>query len=306
MSDQKLSIGIVGGGAVGLTYGALLSKVADVHIITRRKDQAEQLNASGIQFETRQGDVTHYPNIGSSTDFSDLKRCDAIIIAVKSYDTKGVTQPLNDNIQDDAVVVSLQNGIEAFEALHSQLTNPDRVLAGVTYIGASRKDDTTVVNGANFLTIIDSKATQLIKALMAAKFEVKASDNVKQAVWDKMVLNVGQNALSAVTNLNFGEMYKSEECLTRAEKLLAEFEQVGEAEGLHFDYDLMEALKDNWRGSTFYPSMWQDLHHGRRTEIDAINGAISKLGKKYGIPTPNNDEIVSKIKALEKLPLTNG
>lgn len=82
--------------------------------------------------------------------------------------------------------------------------------------------------------------------------------------------------------------------------MLDEFKQVAEAEGLHFEYDLMEKLKDNWRGSTFYPSMWQDLHHGRRTEIDAINGAISKLGKKHGIKTPHNDEIVAKIKALEK------
>ena len=77
------------------------------------------------------------------------------------------------------------------------------------------------------------------------------------------------------------------------------YKKVAEAEGLRFDYDLMDKLKDNWRGSTFYPSMWQDLHNGRKTEIDAINGAICKLGKKHGIPTPYNDELVSEIKTLE-------
>jgi 2-dehydropantoate 2-reductase len=95
-------------------------------------------------------------------------------------------------------------------------------------------------------------------------------------------------------------MLESKECLETAAHLLAEFKQVGEAEGLRFDYDLMEKLKDNWRGSTFYPSMWQDLHAGRRTEIDALNGAISQVGKKHGIKTPYNDEMVAKIRALEK------
>ncbi len=71
------------------------------------------------------------------------------------------------------------------------------------------------------------------------------------------------------------------------------------SEGVTFDYDLMEKLRDNWRGSPFYPSMWQDLHHGRRTEIDAINGAICKLGKKNNIATPYNDQIVKEINELE-------
>lgn len=155
-------------------------------------------------------------------------------------------------------------------------TRPDRVMAGVTYVGASRKDDTTVVNSKSFLTIVDSRATQLVEAMRATSLEVEASDNAKQAVWYKLVLNVAQNALSAVTNLNFGEMLESADCLETAQHLLVEFKQVAEAEGLHFEYDLMERLRGNWRGSTFYPSMWQDLHHRRRTEI--VNLPFQRTG----------------------------
>jgi len=300
MVDQQIKIGIIGGGAVGLTYAALLSEVVAVHVLTHRHEQAEHLNARGIRFESREGDSKQYPNVSASTDYSNLKGCDAIIVAVKSYDTEEVAKNLVNNIRDDAVVLTLQNGIEAFDILRSHLSNPTRVMAGVTYVGASRKDDITVVNGKSFLAIVDSRATQLVEAMRATSLEVEASENAKQAVWDKLVLNVAQNALSAVTNLNFGEMLESKDCLETAAHLLAEFKQVAEAEGLHFEYDLMDKLKDNWRGSTFYPSMWQDLHHGRRTEIDAINGAISKLGKKHGIKTPYNDEMVAKIKVLEK------
>jgi 2-dehydropantoate 2-reductase len=299
MTGQQIKIGIIGGGAVGLTYAALLSEVANVRILTRRHEQAEHLSG-GIRFETRQGQAKQYPDVRASADYSDLRDCDAIIVAVKSYDTEEMAQNLAENIKDDAVVLTLQNGIEAFNILRSHLKNPDRVMAGVTYVGASRKNDTTVVNGDNFITIVDSRAAQLVEAMEATRLEVQASKNVRQAVWDKLVLNVAQNALSAVTNLNFGEMLESKDCLDTAAHLLAEFKLVSTAEGLHFEYGLIDKLKDNWRGSTFYPSMWQDLHHGRPTEIDAINGAISKLGKKHGIETPYNDEIVAKIKALEK------
>jgi 2-dehydropantoate 2-reductase len=130
---------------------------------------------------------------------------------------------------------------------------------------------------------------------------VEACDNIRQAVWDKLVLNNGQNALSAVTDMSVQQMLESPDCITIAEQLLSELEAVGKAEGLTFEYSLLDKLKGNWSGgSDFYPSMWQDLHAGKRTEIDAINGAISKLGEQHSIPTPYNDMITSLIKALER------
>lgn len=215
MTSQRMRIGVIGGGAVGLTYAALLSEVADVHILTRRRGQAERLKDSGIRFEDREGGAKQYPNVSASIDFSSLKDCDVIIVAVKSYDTEEVAKNLASNIKDDAVVLTLQNGIEAFDVLRSHLKNPDRVMAGVTYVGASRKDDTTVVNGKSFLTIVDSRATRLIEAMRATSLEVEASDNARQAVWDKLVLNVAQNALSTVTNLNSGRCLRPRAALRR-------------------------------------------------------------------------------------------
>ena len=114
-----------------------------------------------------------------------------------------------------------------------------------------------------------------------------------------MVLNTGQNALGAITNLTFGEMGKSENCLNIAEKLLDEFKQVAKAEGVSFSYSLIDRLKDNWKMSKHHPSMWQDLQQKKETEIDAINGAICNLGKKHNVPTPYNDMITSLIKIIE-------
>jgi 2-dehydropantoate 2-reductase len=299
MANKDYSIGIVGGGAVGLTYAALLSEVADVTVKTRSGEQAALINEQGLKFAKRSGEATEFTGIKASEDYNSLNQCDAIIVAVKSYDTEEVAKELNKVIRPEIVVLTIQNGLQAFDILQKQLDHTERVFAGVTYMGASRSDGRSVVNGDNLRTVVDARAGKLAEILQSSQFQVEVVADSRQAVWDKLVLNAGQNALSAVTNLNFGQMLASQDCLAIAENLLEEVQRVGEAEQIIFAYSLMDKLHDNWKGSTFFPSMWQDLHKGQRTEIDAINGSISSLGRKHGIATPYNDMITSLIKALE-------
>jgi len=306
MAGKQYKIAIIGGGAVGLVFAALLSEVADVLVVTRRAEQAEHINSQGISFRRKTGQERTFKGertfkkVRASTDYADLKDCDAIIVAVKSFDTAAVARAMNRVIRPEAVVVSVQNGLEGYPVLGEHIDNPGRVFDGVTYLGAERSDDRSVTNGDNQKVVLDSAAAELAEVMARSELEVVASPNAKQAVWDKMALSTAQNALSAVMNLNMGQMLESEEALRRASMLMGEFEDVAAAEGVTFDYSLMDALRGNWKNSTFFPSMWQDLHAGRRTEIDAINGAVSALGRKHGIATPYNDEIVAQVRALEK------
>lgn len=295
---NKPKIGIVGAGAVGLTYAYFLSDVAEVVVKTRSKEQATELNKSGICM-TRGG--KSFSVSARATDvFGDLRDCDVVIIAVKSYDTEAVAHELNKVIPKATQVVSLQNGLQAVEVLKTTLVEPQRVFAGVTYIGARRSGAGNVALGKYHRTVLDPAASILVEALRSSKFGVETPEDIKQAVWDKVALNTGQNALSAATNKSAKQMLASPDCLAIATGILEEFQKVAEAEGLQFPKSLLERLKDNWDdGDDFYPSMWQDLHNGRRTEIDALNGAIEKLGQKHSIPTPYNSMITSLIRALE-------
>ena len=304
MADKKYRVGIIGGGAVGLTYAACLAKSANVIVKTRRSNQAAKIVNEGISLFQDEAEET-FSGIDASTDPSKLHDCDAVIITVKSFDTAVAAKEISSFLSPTAEVVSLQNGLEALAILKSNIENPDRVFAGVTYVGGTRLDDRSVKLGNNRKTVIDSGAIKLIEALRQSKYGVEPSTNIRQAVWGKMVLSTAQNALSAITNLTLGEMLLSEDCLDIAAKLLDEFEAVARAEGISFNYDLMEKLRDNWKGmdswkmSSFRPSMWQDLHKGSRTEIDAINGAVSKLGEKHNISTPYNSMITSLVKVLQ-------
>ncbi len=301
MTDKRYKIGVIGGGAVGLIYSACLSNSADVIVKTRQQAQAVKIKNAGLSL-FQDGVEENFTGIDASSDPTALQDCDVIIFAVKNYDTATAAKEVARFLKSDAEVVSLQNGLGATEILQSTIPNPARIFTGVTYIGGTRIDGRSVKLGNNRKTVIDSNATRLISALDRTKYGVESSTHIQQAVWDKMALNTAQNALSAVTGFNLGEMLKSEYCLDIAGKLLTEFEQVANAEGIDFDYTLMEKLKDNWQMSSFYPSMWQDLHKVNRTEVDAINGALVVLGKKHDIPTPYNDMLTSLIKILEKKP----
>lgn len=296
--SRNFTVGIVGGGAVGLAYAALLSEVTKVIVKTRRQDQADRIQADGISL-TIEGTPEQASGVDASPDAVTLAACDAVLITVKSYDTTQVTEEISSALKPDAVVVSLQNGMQALPILRANLVNPARVFGGVTYVGATRKDENGVTLGNNRRTVIDYNASILVDVIGKSRFGVEASPDISQAIWDKMVLNTGQNALGAITDLTLGEMLESEHCLEVAEKLLAEFQAVAKAEGITFDYSPMEKLRDNWKNSTFHPSMWQDLQRGNKTEIDAINGAISELGVKHKVPTPYNDMVVSLVKVAE-------
>jgi len=147
--------------------------------------------------------------------------------------------------------------------------------------------------------VVDAKAAVLEKVLLTSLFEFESTNEIKQAVWGKMTMNTAQNALGAITGLTMLEMGKSEECWKIINNLVHEFEQVAKAEGVSFNYSLRDKVKDNLQMS-HHPSMWQDLQNKKRTEIDAVNGAISQLGKKHSIPTPYNDMMTSLIKIIEK------
>ncbi len=300
MSKKKYCIGIIGGGAVGLTYAALLSetRLAEVIVKSRSHEQADLIKSQGISMTTA-GKEEIFTGIDATADMNVLAQCDAVIVTVKSYDTAAVARELTEIVRPDTVVITLQNGLQAFDVLLEHLSGRALVLDGVTLVGASRSDARSIIHSGSFKTFIDARAGELMKILQATRFSVEASPDVRQAVWDKMVLSTGQNALSAITGLTLGEMLQSEYCLEVAAQLLGELEQVAQAEGMSFNYSLIDKLKDNWKMSTFRPSMWQDLQKGNRTEIDAINGAIGALGKNHHISTPYNDMITSLIKILE-------
>jgi 2-dehydropantoate 2-reductase len=303
MTDKKYTIGIIGGGSVGLTFAAFLADSANVIIKTHRLEQAEELKTKGLHLTHKAKTGTEeqkvISGIQATSKVSDLARCDGVIVTVKSYDTESVAHELSPILKDTIEILTVQNGLQGFDLLKSNMKNPERVFDGVTYLGSTRLNNYSFFSGEILRVIVDAKATVIGDVLRASLFDFESTTEIKQAVWNKMIMNTAQNALGAITGLTMQEMGNSEECWKIMNSLIQEFEQVAKTEGVTFTYSLKDKLKENLQIS-HHPSMWQDLQNKKRTEIDAINGAISTLGKKHGIATPYNDMITSLIKVLEK------
>ena len=301
-----MKIVVIGGGSTGLVYGSKLSEVADVDILVRRAEQADILNREGVTFQLPDGQTQHFtPKF--TLDPTIMDDADLIIGLTKCYDVPTVAELIAKHSVSESIILPLHNGLGTQE-IYNETLGADRVLAGTQYLITNRTSDTTVIFGANVRTIIGEqtgkaspRSEKLVDIMNKAGFDASTSDNMKQATWDKFQIAVCQHALSALNNMTFGQLRESEEVLATSRQLNDEFQLVAAAEGLDFpDEDSFDRVLANMkRGAIHKSSTCQDLLAGRPTEIDFINGAISELGKKYGIPTPANDAITQEVHEAE-------
>jgi len=114
---------------------------------------------------------------------------------VKSYDIESVARELASIIKNTAEILTVQNGLQAYDLLKKNVKNPDRVFAGVVYPGSTRINNCSVSVDTISRAVVDAKATVLVEVLQASRFEFEQTNEIKQAIRDKMVINVALNAL---------------------------------------------------------------------------------------------------------------
>jgi 2-dehydropantoate 2-reductase len=310
-----MNISIIGSGSLGCIYGALLFQAGNkVLLITRKKEHAEKINNHGVTIVRSNTPTTYH--IPAQSDFSYIHEADLIIVLTKSYDTTSVANNLKEVIKDtDSTILTLQSGLGNIETL-SEACSKERVLGGVSYMGGVRKDDLTILMGENLRTVvgtlIPSRKTELrvkkvIDVFQHATINAEIAHNVLKAIWDKLIIAASQNALGSLTGMTFGQMLNSPFSRPVVENILQELGQIAEKVGIDIGASLVERVFANWQTLPNHRvSMWQDIQSGRRTEIDAINGALMRLGERYGIPTPYNHLISNLIRMKEEHSMKEG
>ena len=131
--------------------------------------------------------------------------------------------------------------------------------------------------------------------------ETAIVDNILDYVWSKLLINAGINALTAIHRCPNGKLLESDDTLNIMTAAVKEGEAVARAKGIQVPDDPVVLTIDVCRRtSQNLSSMLQDINNKRRTEIDSINGEIVVAGKKLGIPTPVNEDLVNKLKEIEE------
>lgn len=304
-----MKIGVMGAGAVGCYYGGMLARAGHEVVLVGRPTHVEALQQRGLRLQTAAFDV-ELP-VRASTDAAALIDAALVLFCVKSTDTEAAGLELRDHLAPDALVLSLQNGVDNAERLQALVGVP--VWPAVVYVAAEMAGPGHVKhNGRGELVIGPTavhgtpgtlEAAGLLALLGDAGVPAETGNNVAGVLWAKLVLNCAYNALSALTNLPYGPLVAREGIARVMDDLVAECLAVAAADGVRIPGEVPASVR---RIAQTMPAQFsstaQDLRRGRRSEIDHLNGYVVRRGEATGTPTPVNRCLHALVKALEAPP----
>jgi len=304
--NKAMRVYVIGAGAMGGFYGGLLKRAGyDVSLIDVREAHVAIINRDGLKVEGVRG--KHTVRIPAYTSYDGLAPCDLAIVFTDSNATREAAATANAILKADGFAMTLQNGIGNVEVLIDALGR-ERVVAGVTMnSGAHPEPGLSVYTNADMTTIgeLDGSRSERIVAvaemLNKAEIETEVVDDPMSYVYGKFVLNCGVNAIAAVTGLRSGEVYRTPELRGLQGHMIDEVLRVVDAKGWKLSESDPRAKILHHSSLRFNkPSMLQHVEQGRRTEIDAINGALVREAHSIGVAVPYNEAVVALVKGVEK------
>ncbi|MBB5373289.1 ketopantoate reductase family protein [Acidocella aromatica] len=291
-----MKIAIMGAGAVGCYYGALLALGGHEVTLIGRPQHVEAMNRDGLRLE-RAGESVFVP-VQASTEAEGALDAELVLVCVKSADTEEAGRALRPVLGADALVLSLQNGVDNAERLQAALGRG--VIPVVVYVGTDMAGAGHVRHHGGGRLVLGGHLA-LAKLFTRAGIPTEISSNVQGALWSKVILNCAYNAISAIAQMPYGRFADFpgaervlrdvvDECLTVASRL-----GVTVPGDMHEVVSQLAVLMPEQRSSTA-----QDLARGRPTEIDYLNGYVVRQGEALSIPVPVNRTLHMLVKMLEK------
>ncbi|MFM9924285.1 ketopantoate reductase family protein [Variovorax sp. H27-G14] len=293
-----MKVAVMGAGAVGCYYGAMLARAGHTVVLIGRPAHVEAVNAHGLRLQTKAFDE-HVP-MAASTEPDAVQGADLVLFCVKSTDTEAAAAQIAPHLAPDALVLTLQNGVDNDARVRSVLAN--EVAAAVVYVATEMAGPGHVKHhGRGELVIAPSRRSEEVaRHLEAAGVATQISGNVRGALWAKLILNCAYNALSAVTQLPYGVLIHGTGVTDVIRDVVAECLAVAKAEGVEVVGDTDAAVRGIPQSMpSQYSSTAQDLARGKLSEIDHLNGLIVRRGEALGVPTPANRVLFVLVKLLE-------
>ncbi len=288
-----MKIAIIGAGALGLYYGALLQKGGqDVHFLLRRDYDA--LTRHGLQVFSINGDFS-LPQLKGYRTAAEIGPADLVLVGLKTFANQQLRELITPLLHETTQILTLQNGLGNEEAL-ADLFGSQRVLGGVAFLCSNRGEPGTVHHlGAGRIIIGEhqphdrQRLERLATTFTAAGVECRISDDLKRARWEKLVWNIPFNGLCALLEQSVDRLLTVPACRTLVRELMLEVIAAGNAQGLAKPIpdsyaDGMLEFTDNM--GVYKPSMQIDREEGRQLEIEAIFRIPLSYGARQGIAMP--------------------
>lgn len=296
-----MKIAIMGAGAVGCFYGAMLARAGHDVVLIGRAQHVEAIEREGLRLEVLSFDERiGRPHLTASTEAAAVAGADLVLFCVKSTDTESAGASIAPHLRADTLVLTLQNGVDNAERLRKAI--PQDVAAAVVYVATEMAGPGHVRHHGRGELVIEPARGSLaaVQALNDAGVPTEISANVRGALWAKLIANCAYNALSAISQLPYGRLVKGTGVLDVMHDVVAECMAVAHADGVTLPPDAeagVRRIAETMPGQS--SSTAQDLARGKRSEIDHLNGFVVQRGAALGVATPANRLLHALVKLVE-------
>ena len=303
-------IAVVGAGAVGSFYGAMLARAGHRVTLIGRPAHVQVTARDGLKLDLATSSDTEVIRLEASSDFSCLLTVDLVLFCVKSTDSASVALQIAPNLSPQALIMSLQNGVENASLIARHL--PNAVIPAVVYVATELPAPGFVKhNGRGELVIGSMQNSRLsdpektlsdIVALFAsAQIPVQISQNVMAELWSKLMINCAFNAISGLAQIQYEKLAALESVRITQAAVVKEVIAVALADGIHLSeaVALQAVAQISVTMGSQKSSTAQDMARSKPSEIDHLNGFIVRRGLALGVATPVNQALFALVKLLE-------
>ncbi len=319
-SDERPPrVAVYGAGAVGCYFGAKLAEAGTPVTLIGRAAHVEAIRRNGIVFES--AGTRRNVRVDAHTGADAVRNADLVLFCVKTRDTENGAREIAPLLRPDAVVASLQNGVDNVERLREAGID---ALGTVVYVAVSMAGPGHLRHAGRGDLVVGEygrrpdeaanpaarqpspRAGAVARVFERAGVPCRIEADVRAALWEKLVTNCAYNAISALTRARYGTMIDDAAVRALMREIIDECIAVARADDVAIadadtTYDAAMRLGEAMREAS--SSMEQDLARGRLTEIDSLNGYVAKRGAALGVPTPANRALATLVRLLERAPV---
>ena len=300
-----MRIAVIGPGAMGLLFGAYLSKGNDVTLIGRSEENMERIRKEGVLVGENDGTETVYrPDARVSTE--GMEPVDLAVLFTKAGGSEAALENCKGIIDGHTVLMTLQNGA-GHEALLKRYAKEEMIMLGTTQEGSFRVDCRHVLHTGAGMTAMgpvtgDPSRFQAVADVFSnSGFETSLSGSVQYMIWNKLMINASSSVLTAVFQMQQGYIFENKDAWELCKALLREMCAVATADGYPFDANeqIARLEKHLTTQASGRPSISVDIKNHNATEVGVINGSVLSAAHRLGVPVPTHEVIVRVVRGLE-------
>jgi 2-dehydropantoate 2-reductase len=302
--DAWPRIAVVGAGAVGGYFGGMLARAGAPVVMVGRPAFVEAVKKNGLFLDTVQ--FQEAVRVEASTEINSIRAAELVLFCVKTTDNAATARAVAPLLAPDALVVSLQNGVDNVEQIREAAGI--EALPAVVYVAASVPEPGRVKHVGRGDLVVgprNAKTERFAGLFQRAHVPCRISENIVGELWTKLTWNCALNAVSALGKAKYGQIAASEDARKAVENIVKELLAVAHAANIQlpgledFTAAMSGALKIAAQMSGAFSSTAQDLNRGKLTEIDSLNGYIARRAAELGVPAPLNHALYTLVKLAE-------